>query len=374
MISPFRFGRIVSDEAFTNRTADITRLKLNLQNHINTVLISPRRWGKSSLVKKVVSEIKSRNIIIIELDLLGLKNNGDFYNLIATETIKATSNKLDEWISTSKQFFRNLTPKISLGTDPLQEFSLSFEWNETEKHYKELLDLPDQLAKRKNLHIIFCIDEFQNIAEFKDADLTFKRLRSAWQHHQNVTYCLYGSKQHMMTQLFKKQSNPLYKFGEVLYLQKIARAEWVAFIKENFKKTQKSISDNLAEKIAAITADHSYYVQQLAYITWSNTTKSVTEEILNISKDSLLNQNAMLYIRDTEDLTSNQLNLLKAVASGHYKGLSSKTIIDRFSLGTSANVLKLKNSLIQKELIDETVQGIDFIDPIYKLWFEKNIL
>src|SRR6266542_644354 len=187
MEAPFLFGKTVSEDAFTNRQADIKRLTGNLQNHINTTLISPRRWGKSSLVKKVTENIRSRNTRVIMIDLLSIRNEEEFYKLQDKETIKATYNKLTEWIETGKDFLKHITPKISLGTDPTQDFDISYEWKELEKNYAEILNLPQKIAKKKKMHLIVCIDEFQNCESFRESKLFQKRLRTEWQHHHNVT-------------------------------------------------------------------------------------------------------------------------------------------------------------------------------------------
>lgn len=307
------------------------------------------------------------------LDLLRIRNEEEFYKTLAKETIKATSNKLTEWIETGKLFLKHITPKISLGTDPMQDFDISFEWKELEKHYAELLNLPQKIAKKKKLHLILCIDEFQNCESFSESKLFQKRLRTEWQHHHDVTYCLYGSRQHMMTELFEKQSNPFYKFGDVIYLPKILRNDWINFIQEQFRSTKKNINEELANLIAAMAQDHSYYVQQLSYLVWIATTKTVTDTIVLSAIDDLLAQNSMLYTRDTENLTNAQFNFLKAVAEGVHSGLSSKEVLNKYQLGTSANVLKIKRGLIQKELIDDS-NGIHFLDPVYERWFKKNIL
>ena len=374
MESPFLYGKTVSEEAFTNRSADIARLTGNLRHHINTILISPRRWGKSSLVKKVGVDLHTRSTRIIHIDLLSIRNEEEFYKLFAAETIKATSNKLTEWIQTGKEFFKHIVPKISVGADPLNDFEISFDWKELEKNYREILNLPQQIAKKKKLHIIICIDEFQNLDNFKEPGLFQKRLRTEWQHHRDVTYCLYGSRQHMMAGLFEKQSMPFYKFGDVLYLPKIDRGDWINFIRGRFASTKKNISEELANRIAAVMEDHSYYVQQLSYLVWVSTSKTVAKETVEKALETLLEQNALLYTRDTEELTNVQHNFLKALASGIHKGLSSREVVHEYRLGTSANVLKIKKALIQKELIDDSGGNIFFLDPAYQLWFQKNIL
>ncbi|HTB53028.1 MAG TPA: hypothetical protein VK718_09670 [Ferruginibacter sp.] len=374
MYTPFLFGKTVSAASFTNRTDEKKRLRDNFINKINTILISPRRWGKSSLVKKVAEEVQNRNTKVVMLDMMSIRNEEEFYSTLTTEVIKATSNKLAEWINLSKQFLKHITPKISLGPDPSQDFDITFEWKDLSKNYRELLNLPEKIAIEKSISIVICIDEFQNLESFKDPLSFQKRLRAEWQNHQHVTYCLYGSKQHMMIQLFEKQSMPFYKFGDVMYLPKIKRADWIKFIETQFASTNKNISAELANSIAEKAQDHSYYVQQLSHLVWLHTDRRVAAEDILKATIEITEQNALLYTRDTEDLSSPQLNFLKAVASGVHTNLSSKAIIQEYDLGTSANVLKIKKALLKKELIDEVSGNIFFMDPIYLLWVKINIL
>jgi uncharacterized protein len=374
MKSPFLFGRTVSAAGFTNRVKEIKRLKANFTHQVNTILISPRRWGKSSLIKKVSDEVKSKGIRIVHLDLLGIRSEEEFYKVLATETLKAAGNRLEERLRACRTFFKHITPKISLGQNPVEDFEVSFEWNEIEKNYKEILQLPEKIAVTKNIRIVICIDEFQNLAAFGNPLLFQKRLRSEWQHQQRVNYCLYGSQQHMMMELFERQSMPFYKFGDVMYLLKIDRKDWVSFIMEKFRDTGKKIDGELAESIAQMVQDHSYYVQQLSHIVWLNTEKTATAEMLENSLNDLLEQNAILYTRDTEELSANQLLLLKAIAEGVNKGLSSMAIIEKYHFGTSANVLKIKNALVKKELIEERGGNVYFLDPVYEFWFRKFVI
>src|SRR5688500_16042690 len=176
MQAPFVFGKTVAEAGFTNRTNDIRRLMTNLSNGINTVLISPRRWGKSSLVRKVALELQGRKQKVIQIDLMSIRNEDEFYQALAKETIKLTSGKLTEWVQAAKEFFRHISPKISIGPDPAQDFDISFEWKDVEKNYKELLNLPEVIAKKKNLQIIICIDEFQNCAGFREPGEFQKKL------------------------------------------------------------------------------------------------------------------------------------------------------------------------------------------------------
>jgi hypothetical protein len=372
--SPFIFGRKVSGNSFTDREKETERLMSNFRNRVNTVLISPRRWGKSSLVKKAGDLTNSEVTKVIYLDAFNLRDAGEFYTELATEVIKGTSNTIETWVEHIKRFFSRLSPRLSFGADPFSSFELSFEMDSVERNYQEILDLPEKIALDKGIRLVICIDEFQNTVNFNESGVFHKRLRAAWQKQQQVTYCLYGSKQHMMTALFEKQSMPFYKFGETFHIGRISEEDWISFITNQFHVTGKSIEITLARKIALSVNCHSYYVQQLSHLVWQRTIDKATEGILTAALDDLLSQNALLYQRDTEMLSETQLNFMKALASGITRGLSSQENLRRFKLGSSANVTKIKKALVEKELIEIHGKDTEFLDPAYELWFVREIL
>lgn len=373
MQTPFSFGKTVRGDFFTNRENDVKKLKSNLENNINTTLISPRRWGKSSLVEKVSTHLNTKNYTIVLLDLFPIRNEEEFYTSFSTAILKATSNKMQVWLDMAKKYLSLIKPTFSISDNSGNDFELSMDWDNVQKNYKELLALPEKIAKEKGIKLVICIDEFQNISSFSNPLLFQKRLRSEWQHQQHVTYCLYGSKQHMMMELFEKQSMPFYKFGEIMYLQKIEEKYWTKYICNAFQQTKKTINVELATIIANMVKCHPYYVQQLAHLTWIATEKKTTLAIIETAAEDLISQNAILYFKDTENLSHTQLNFLKAV-SNNEEALSSKHIIAKYNLGTSANVSKIKETLLKEELIDVQLGKVEFIDPAYALWFKKNML
>ena len=251
--NPFVFGKSVEGDYFTDRDEETKRLEANLTHGINTVIISPRRWGKTSLVKKVIANNKRDDVRYVLLDMFYCKSEAAFYRLLANEIIKQTSSKLDEWIENGKRFLSNITPKFSFGSDPLNDFSISFEWNPKDGTDIEILQLPEKIAEKKGIRVVVCLDEFQQIGIFDDPLIFQKKLRSVWQHQQNVTYCMFGSKMHMMESMFSDASCPLYKFGDVLFLKKIPAKEWVSFITSRFSATGKTITEEQAERICNIT-------------------------------------------------------------------------------------------------------------------------
>ncbi len=369
-LSPFRFGNTVSTSAFTNRQNEVKTLYSNLTQGINTMLISPRRWGKSSLVEKVILNIKSKNkdIKIVSIDLFSVADEAEFLELFAKEVIKASSTKWQDWLQSGAEFFKQLVPKITVGVDPNIEFSLTFDWQELKKHKDEVLNLPETIAVKKDVRFVICLDEFQNLANFDEFEKLEKNMRAVWQRQKGVTYCLYGSKRHMMTDIFNNSSKPFYRFGDILLLQKIKRDKWVSFIEKSFKDTGKLIQRKDAGIIAEVMKDHSWYVQQFSHYVWQKTKKEVRKEDIQSSLEELINANSPLYQREVEALSSTQLNLLKAIARGEKK-LSSAKVLNAYKLGTSASVTKNKAILSNADIIDDQGGKFEFLDPAFEIWF-----
>jgi AAA+ ATPase superfamily predicted ATPase len=368
----FIFGVATSGENFTDRQNETKRLLLNFQQGINTVLISPRRIGKTSLVRTVCELAKSDDLKIVYLDIFSCRSDREFYDAFATAVLRQTSSKLEEWVDNAKRFLSRITPKFSIRTDPMTDFSVSLELNMKSEDVTDILQLPEKIASDKGIKIVICIDEFQQIAEFSDSKTFQKRLRTVWQLQQNVSYCLFGSKKHLMNELFERRSLPFYKFGDALYLQKIATEDWVKYICERFDATNKSISPSLAEKIAQKVDNHSSYVQQLAWLVWIHTDEVAAEENFEEAWQDLLDQNTPLFEKQTENLTGYQLNFLRAIIDGVSKEFTTKNVLEKYNLGTSSNVAIVKRALIKKELIDTEKKEIVISDIVLKEWLRRE--
>ncbi|MEZ5083908.1 MAG: ATP-binding protein [Bacteroidales bacterium] len=373
MDTPFVYGRLATGKNFTDREKEVLHLYQNFLSGTNTTLISPRRWGKSSLVKKAGDKVlsSSKNSKVVYLDMFNIRTEEDFYKALSEGVLNAVSGKMEELFSTAKNFLKQWVPKITFSPDAQQEISLGLNWSEVKKQPDEILDLPENIAIDRAYKIIICIDEFQNISYFKDPLAFQKRIRSFWQKQQNTTYCLYGSKRHMLMDVFTSPSMPFYKFGDLMFLDKIPLEYWKEFIQKRFKSTGKKISKKQAAKIASYAENHPYYVQQLAQLSWFRTNEEMTDEIIDETLESLTLQLSLLFQSMTESLSSSQVNFLNAVIS-EAKKLSSKDTIKQYKLCTSANVSRVKNALIGKEIIDERIAGeIEILDPIYKIWLKK---
>lgn len=373
METPFIFGKIATEKNFTDREEETAYLVSHFTSLINTIIISPRRWGKSSLVNKAAKLAMEQDskLRICHIDLFNVRNEEHFYSLLAQKVIAATSSKWDEAIGNAKKFFSRLVPKISIGMDPTNEVSIDFDWEEVKRNPDEILDLAEKIAKEKGLKIVICVDEFQNIAEFNDPEYFQKKLRSHWQLHQNVAYCLYGSKRHMMLEVFTDSSKPFYKFGNLIFLNKIETEYLVAFFNSRFMDTGKCITNEASHLIAMLVDNHPYYAQQLAQLSWLRTKDECTEEIVREAHTALVEQLSLLFVTITETLTNQQLCYLKALIAGE-KSITSTEVMHRYNISSPTSVARSKVALVKNDILDNQAGKMSFQDPIYAYWLKTQ--
>lgn len=368
---PFIFGKIAEGKDFTDRKQDTERLCNNLRGLVNTVIISPRRWGKTSLVNHALEQIKGdEEYLVCKVDIFNCRTEAQFYQAYVSAILRASTSRLEEFLETAKRYVGAFAPKLSLSDSSLQyELSLGIDFKDKQYSYDEILDLPQRIASDRNKKFIVCIDEFQNVSGYDDSLGFQRKLRAHWQTHGRVGYCMFGSKRHMLLDIFSNYEMPFYKFGDIIFLDKISLADWTSYIVERFEQTGKHIKAKEAADIATRVECHPYYVQQLAQLAWLRTTDHCTPEIVAFSFDTLVAQLSLLFSNIIDGLKPRQISFLKAVANGE-KSFSSADVLSRYDLGTSANIKNLRKALLDRDLIDLMPSGITLQDPVFRFWLK----
>ncbi len=371
----FVFGVSVSDYNFIGRKEEIRRLKMNFEEGINTILISPRRWGKTSLVRKVCEVVDRKKVIPVFVDIFKCKTEYEFYNALAEAVLKQTASKAELWMDNARDFIARLSPKVSFSPEPNSEFALSLGISPKTHVPEEILSLAEEIAQKKQKRIVVCIDEFQQIGEMADSVSIQKRLRSVWQHQRLTSYCLFGSKKHTMMNVFQKRNMPLYQFGDFKFLDKIPTATWVEYIVQHFKDRQRTISAEQAAKICQLVDNYSSYVQQLSWLVFSliDEGQVVTDEHLKQGVKDLLNSQEQLFMQQIEPLTAYQMNFLRCILSGHHDDFGETAVREEFQLGSVSNITRLKTALVDKDIVEMSGKRYYITDPVFALWFRSRM-
>ena len=376
MCKRFVYGVAVSDYNFIGREQETKRLLDNFRGGINVILMSPRRLGKTSLVKHVCNKLDEEDIITVYLDIFGCKSEYDFYNKLAAEVLKQTASKHELWLEEAKEFIYRLTPKISFSPEPNADFAISLGITPKTHTPEEVLGMAEKIAIKKGKRIVICIDEFQQIGEMANSKQVQARLRTVWQHQKQVSYCLFGSKHHLMSAIFLHRSMPFYQFGDIISLDKIETADWVEYIVSHFADGKRTISRALAEDICRFTENYSAYVQQLSWLVFTQKEEgeTVTEEDVKQAMNDLLATNEILFMQMIEPLSEYQLNFLRAIASGVTKDFGLSEVREEYKLGSYSNINRLKTALLERDLIEKRGAETVMTDPVFAKWIKRKVM
>ena len=376
MCKKFVYGVAVSDYNFIGRERETKRLLDNFKGGINVILMSPRRLGKTSLVKHVCNKLDNKDIITVYLDIFGCKSEYDFYNKLTAAVLKQTASKSELWFEEAKEFLYRLTPKISFSPEPNSDFSISLGITPKTHTPEEVLQMAETIAIKRKKRIVICIDEFQQIGEMANSKQIQARLRTVWQHQKHVSYCLFGSKHHLMSSIFLHRSMPFFQFGDTISLNKIATEDWVEYIVSHFADGKRTISRELAEEICKFTENYSAYVQQLAWLvfTLKEEGETVTENDVKQAENDLLATNDILFMQMIEPLSEFQLNFLRAIIAGVRKDFGLSEVRKEYNLGSYSNITRLKTALLERDLIEKQETEWVITDPIFAKWLKQKIM
>ena len=269
MVNPFKFGTVVEDCFFTDRRDELQYIKsvLNSENHL--ILISPRRFGKTSLVVKVLHESERKHIM---LNLQSVVSVEDFAGRLLKEIFRIY--KFEKIKYLIKNFrvmptfsLNPMTDGVDVAIQPMVDNRVLIE---------DVFALLQTLATEED-RIIVVFDEFQEITNI-DKNLD-RLLRAIMQLHKNINYLFLGSQESMMREIFEKKKSPFFHFGQLLHLDKIPYEDFKFYLLERL-----SFIDNaneICDEILAFTKCHPYYTQQLASQVWEKGKKGEMDDIVN---------------------------------------------------------------------------------------------
>ena len=353
MENPFVLRPYENAELFCDREKETKDIIDDLQNGVNVTLISPRRYGKTGLIYHVFDELsKNRpSMTLCYCDVYSADDLEGFVKLLS-ESIVANV-KEESLIKKFFSFFSGIRPLVSY--DPVSgspQVSITYQ-NEGQK-LATLKSLFDFLGCQKKIFVI-AFDEFQIIRNFKGVNME-ALLRTYIQPLKNVRFIFCGSQKHIMTDMFVNEKNPFYESTHIVYLDKIKRELYGEFIKKLFGMGNRRIDDESVDFILEWTRCHTFYVQYLCHRLYRNCKKNVSLGDVRRACAEILDEGVNGFLERRNLLTDKQWRFLKAVAKeGTVSQPTSGDFVNKYKLGTGAAVKRVLESLIEKELLLESL-------------------
>ena len=386
--NPFRIHGLVEEDYFTNRDDELGRLTKALTEAGSKLLVySPRRMGKTSAIMKAVNNVNQAGGHAFLVDLSTASTAVDMGNRILAAVSKIMGKKWRNFIGDVVSRLNvtiTLTPDPTTGV-PLPSIDVNLRGDKFEKQrqtFTNVLDAINEIAGERNIIIGIALDEFQEIHKFGGETAEWD-LRASIQRHANIGYILSGSRQHLIQRMLTS-SGALYKLVDKMPLWPIRRdhmAQWIDKRMSAAGVKHQGIGDKIIQLAGARTRDI-VQVARRCYDLSVSTGSASAEDTELAFQDIILEEYDFLYGCWTS-FTAHQQNVLRAVAVAK-KGLTTREVLDKFTLSSSGTVINTVNSLIRAgHLIQEdlytrkklgTPTGYDFDNPFFKGWVIRHTL
>lgn len=355
MKNPFKFGTLVDGEFFTDRVTELESIQRMLDSENHLVLISPRRFGKSSLVAKAV---KASGRPSISLNMQNMLSIEDFASKILRELFRLYPLERIRHLMTH---FR-IAPMVS--TNPITNgIDVSFQ-----PVINGIVLLEDAMAllekvSTENKKLIVVFDEFQEIMNIRKG--LDKQLRSIMQEQQHLNYILLGSQESMMTEIFERKKSPFYHFGKLMHLSKIPYEDFRTYVAERLPLKEAS-QNSVVDDILSFTGLHPYYTQQLSAQVWEMITyDKLFDNVVSEAVNAIIQAHDLDFERLWLSFNRTDRFIMQSLSS-------NKNPMQNRQMATSTTFSAIKR-LMKAGYVIRT-EDYEVEDPFFKTWILKTCM
>ena len=370
LTNPFIYQGYESPKYFCDREVETKTLLSHLKNGRNVTLISPRRIGKTGLIKNTFYHLKEqeKDATCLYIDIFATKNLHDFVELLGVMVINEIVRKNASFIEKTISFFSALRPVLSM--DPLTgEPSVSI----TVEPSKEDITIQSifNYLNDSEQEVYIAIDEFQQIAEYPEKG-TEALLRSYIQFAQHVHFIFSGSKFHLMAEIFGSPKHPFYQSTEMMGLKPLDSDVYYDFCLQFFKEKGGNIEKDIFEYLYNMFEGHTWYIQCIMNRLYEANTNVESIEQVNAAILSILVGREPQFESLSQFFTDNQFSLLKAIAK---EGIVAQPTAGRFikshNLSGASSTKAALKVLEDKELVYRKPEGYIIYDRFMDLWLKR---
>lgn len=373
MNNPFVFGKVVRGVNFLNREDEVASITQALLSGQNIICYSPRRYGKTSMMMLVKEKLEKKGQLVFFIDLFRVTSLEDLYSVYANTIVNKIKSPIKAMVEMIQNILPTINPKIVFKghETPTVEVSVPLPVLSKPATLHELFNSLEKYCEKRKKKGTVIFDEFQEVTEIPDGPVIEREMRTAFQHHKNVSYAFLGSKQNLLKGIFKEKNRPFYNFGRHIDLDVIDSEKWVGFIKNNLGK---NIPDKLINQISNKTENHPYYTQMYCHYLWEYAQKNkIDDTCLEKVMDDILERDMVLLNELWDRLTITERHFLKAIALEETGSIYDKKFLTNHNLGTASSAQKAAKKLYELDYIRKMASGkIGLINPIMKQWIIRS--
>ena len=370
--NPFILNEIPVNRAFCNREEQLRDFISYADSNAKVVLFSPRRYGKTSLIKRVQHTLATKGFITIYCDLFGVTSIEEIAGRITRSIFEVTHSKetLFKKVITFIQSFRpvmavNEKGEMSVSVQPAFKKAGLETLDETFRGLSQFINQINQ-----PMHIV--LDEFQELNEIKDSLAIEGILRSHIQ-QLPVSFVFIGSRRRLLLDMFNDRKRPFFQSAINYELKPLPLNELIDYIVSQFGDQHKKISKRQAEKIADLASQHPGYVQKLCFFLFEISEESVSDENILLAFGNLLSNEKPYFESVLQGLSNKQISLLIALAKEPEGRIYSTDFMSRHNLGSTGGIQNSISVLLRRDIIEQSSQEKTWflVDPLFRHWLTR---
>ncbi len=379
MENPFHYGEVVTGTYFTDRKAELVEFIADVRSGQNLVIISPRRYGKTSLVFQSLERLKQEGALVAYLDLFRTPTKDRFADHLAEVIYSGLVAPLERLWQRAVDVFQKLPvrPKITINQDgtPSFEFAAGERERDIDRTIESLLALPGQIARERRRRVALVIDEFQEVISI-DPHLP-ALMRAVFQLQSEVAHVFLGSRRHLMQRVFTNENEPMYRLAKPMVLREIGAEDFAPFIHERFATTGQRITDDAVQRILEVTEGHPHDTQELCYFTWAIAAAeetAATPDLVKRALDRVIEAENAHYTTLWDGLSPHRRLVLAALVSGGGKAVYSSEYRRQNRLGAASSVQRTLAYLVEHELVELSSDGTYAVPDVFlRSWIVRAV-
>ena len=374
MHNPFVYGEVVPAAAFVDRIDELARLTGDLAAAQKIFLISPRRYGKSSLIRRALAAMARRGVLTVEITVSSFSSYVAFLEGYA-HAIAAADSGAERARSWLREVVRSARAEVRRSPGPpAVSFPAVRSEREVSRLAQEVFALPARLAETRRRKVVVALDEFQAIAAFNGGSVEHA-LRAAVQHQRDVGYVFAGSEPSLMERMLGPK-RPFYKAGPVMRLEKIPADEFASFIDARFTASGVKPEAGLGDAIVELAGNLPYDVQRLAHETWDEARRGgrrrAALDDLHGALTRLLAEQQMMFEALWQRLTLAHRSVLRAVVVEDGRELLSSEVRQRHRLGGASSVQYALSALMRDDIVSREGSRYVVVDSLLREWVARR--
>jgi len=367
-MNPFSYGIIVQGSNFYDRKEESKRIIDTLSGGNNMVMFAPRRFGKTSLVFNVIEQLEKQGYLCIYFDFIPVFSQDSFVRLY-TRALSAKMSNLNRFVQIFTSTIKSIRPVLTFGQGGSPELSIDFANTEIDETViSQLLDMPEHLATNKKRVLVF-FDEFQEVERFRNINFE-ALLRSKIQQQQKTNYLFFGSKTHLLNEMFNNEKRAFYNSASQMSIGPLPQQDTIKFLQIKFAESNISIDENTAKYLIDKTSDIPHYIQLLSSEIWQKAVNSLTTVDRKLVDDCVKNVLALksdYYIELFDRQSQSRKQLLRSLAIEGEK-IFSAAYIKKHRLPPAATLQRAVKEMINDGIIEKTKEAYFIADPFFKLY------